>query len=125
MPKSLLPILAATVWISISEFVRNDELVRSLWVAHYRALGLTFPDTATNGMVWGLWSLAFAILIYFISKKYSVSETVLLSWFAAFPLMWLALGNLGVLPLATLWAAVPLSILETAVAVWIIRRLTV
>ncbi len=123
MYKSIIPIIAATGWISLSEFFRNEVLVKSLWVAHYRALGLTFPDAPINGAVWGVWSLAFATFVYLISKKYDARRATLVAWFAAFPLMWISLGDLGILPLATLWAAVPLSLLETFVAVLIIKKL--
>ncbi len=124
MKKLMLPIFASTIWISVSEFVRNDELVKSQWVAHYQTLGLTFPNTASNGLVWGLWSLAFAILIYIILQKFSLLQTIFISWFAAFVLMWLTIGNLGVLPYGILWAAIPLSLLETAIAAWITMRLS-
>jgi len=40
----ILPVLLATIWISISEFVRNELLLKSLWTNHYKELGLTFPS---------------------------------------------------------------------------------
>jgi hypothetical protein len=54
--KTILPILIATIWISISEFVRNEILVKSYWTSHYESLGMTFPSDPINGAIWGLWS---------------------------------------------------------------------
>jgi hypothetical protein len=41
-----------------------------------------------------------------------------------FVLMWMVIGNLGVLPAAILPVAVPLSMLEAFGAAWIIKKLS-
>lgn len=124
MKKTVLPILLAAVWISISEFVRNEFLLKNLWEEHYASMGQEFPSAPINGAVWGIWSLCFAIFIFFLLKKMSLNATVLLSWFAGFVFMWLVVGNLGVLPFEILPWAIPLSILETYLAAFIIAKLT-
>jgi hypothetical protein len=121
--KNLLPILLATIWISISEFVRNTFLLHKHWTDHYQNLGLTFPEQPINGAVWGIWSLCFAIAIFIFSKKYTLIQTALLSWFVGFVFMWLVLGNLGVLPFGMLVYAFPLSLLEAFIAAYICFRL--
>ena len=123
MPRSILSIFAATIWISVSEFVRNEFLLKSYWTDHYEALGMDFPDAPINGAIWGIWSLCFAIAIFVISKKYSLPKTTLLSWFVGFVLMWLVVGNMAVLPLGILPYAIPLSLLEAFLASWIIHKL--
>lgn len=121
---TILPILLATIWISISEFVRNELLFNDYWVHHYAKLGLTFPAEPINGIVWGIWSLCYAIGIYVISRKFVLWQTFLLSWWMGFVLMWLVVGNMAVLPYDLLWYAVPLSLLEAGVASWLIHRLS-
>ena len=123
LKKTILPILLATIWISVSEFVRNELLVKSYWTEHYKNLGLVFPSEPINGALWGLWSLFFAIVIFIISKKFSLIQTTLLSWFVGFVLMWLVIGNLGVLPMGVLYVAIPLSLLEAFLAAFIILKL--
>lgn len=122
--KTILPILLATIWISISEFVRNTFLLHDYWINHYNNLGLTFPEEPINGAVWGIWSLCFAIGIYIISQKFSLIQTTFLSWFVGFVFMWLVIGNMGVLPFGILPFAIPLSLLEVFLAVLIIRKLS-
>jgi hypothetical protein len=122
LKKTVLPILSATIWISISEFLRNEFLVKSYWIDHYKSLGFVFPAEPVNGAVWGLWSLLFAITIFIISKKFSLLQTFLLSWSVGFVLMWVVIGNLGVLPNNLLLYAIPLSLLEAFIAAWIIKR---
>jgi hypothetical protein len=118
----LLPIVLATTWISLSEFARNQLLLASYWNEHYRGLGLTFPAAPLNGAIWGLWSLLFAITVFLLAKRFTLLQTWLLGWFVGFVLMWVVLGNLGVLPFGLLVPAVPLSLLESFVAALVVKK---
>jgi hypothetical protein len=120
----VLPVLLATIWISLSEFVRNEFLLKSFWTEHYKSLGLDFPSAPVNRAVWGIWSLFFAVSIYIVSKKFSLLHTFILSWFTGFVLMWLVIGNMGVLPYSMLYFALPLSLLEAFIASLIIKKLS-
>ncbi|HQU52734.1 MAG TPA: hypothetical protein P5275_19550 [Saprospiraceae bacterium] len=119
---TVLPILLATSWISISEFVRNEFLLKSYWTGHYQNLGLTFPSEPINGAVWGIWSLVFAVVIFILSRKFNLWETTIIAWIAGFVMMWLVTGNMAVLPYGILPYAIPLSLLEAFLAAWIIRK---
>lgn len=121
--KTVAPVFLSGLWISFSEFVRNELLFKSFWVEHYRGLGLEFPSDPINNALWGIWSFGFAATIFIISKKFSLVHTTLIAWLAGFGLMWIVTGNLGVLPYKILYGAVPLSLLETFLAAWICRRM--
>lgn len=120
--KTILPILLATVWISISEFVRNEFLLKSYWTEHYQNMGLVFPSEPVNGAIWGLWSLFFAVAVFIIAQKFSLWQTTFLAWFVGFVFMWTVIGNMGVLPYGILPFAVPLSFLEAFLASFIIKK---
>lgn len=122
--KTIIPILLAASWISVSEFIRNEFLLKSYWVSHYQNLGMVFSTEPINGAIWGIWSLCFAVTIFILTQKFSLLQTTLLSWFIGFILMWLVIGNLGVLPLGILPIATPLSLLESFLASWIIKKLS-
>lgn len=122
--KTIIPIFFTTVWISLSEFVRNELLFKSYWVNHYTQKGLVFPSDPANGAIWGVWSLMLAITIFIIAKKFPLIQTFLISWFAGFVLMWIVIGNLGVLPFELLIFATPLSLLEAFIAALIIKKLS-
>jgi hypothetical protein len=124
MRKTILPILVATLWISLSEFARNELVLRSYWIAHYERLGLLFPSDPVNGAIWGLWSLLCAITIFLISKRFGLVETTFLAWFALFVTMWVVIGNLGVLPDGLLYIASPWSLVEAFVAALIIKKMS-
>ena len=120
--RSLLAILAATAWIALNEFVRNQLVLLDQWTAHYAALGLSFPVEPLNGAVWGIWSLAFAGVILVLAKRFSLLETAALAWSIGFVLMWLVIGNLSVLPSSILPIAIPWSLVEAFGAAWIVKR---
>lgn len=121
--KPVLAVILATIWISISEFVRNELLVKSYWTDHYEGLGLVFPSEPINGALWGLWSLLFALALWMLSKKFNLWQTAFIGWFMAFLMMWVVTWNMLVLPLGILPVAIPLSLLEAFVAAWIIKKL--
>lgn len=121
--KNPVAIILATLWISSSEFIRNEFLLKDQWVNHYQQLGLDFPDSPVNGAVWGLWSFLFACTIFLISRKFNWLETVMLAWVIGFVLMWVVIWNLLVLPLSILPWAIPLSMLECVGATWIIFKI--
>jgi hypothetical protein len=122
MNRKIISILLATLWISLSEFIRNQFILQEYWVEHYKKLGLTFPAAPVNGAVWGVWSLCFAIVVYFVARQFNLLAAAALSWCIGFLLMWLVIGNLGVLPYGILPIAIPLSMLEAFVAAWIIKK---
>jgi len=82
-----------------------------------------FPSEPVNRAVRGIWSLMFAVAIFFIGRNYTLAQTFLLSWFIGFVLMRVVIGNLGVLPPMILICAVPLSLLETFLASLIIKKM--
>lgn len=123
--KIILPIFLATVWISISEFVRNEFLLKTYWTDHYANMGLIFPSEPINGAIWGLWSLCFAISIYILAQKFTLTQTTFIAWFVGFVFMWIVIGNMNVLPFGILPFAIPLSILEAFLASLIVKKVKI
>jgi len=122
--RGIIAVILTGIWVNASEFLRNEVLLKTYWVNHYRSLGMTFPSEPKNGTIWVAWGFLFAIAIYFISRKFSLIQTTLISWFMAFVLMWVVTWNLNVLPGAILVYAVPLSLLEAFVGSYICRKLS-
>jgi hypothetical protein len=119
--KKIIVIILAALWITLSEFLRNEFLLLSYWTAHYHNLGIVFPNSALNGMIWMVWSILLAVVIFILATKFTMIQTTLLAWVSGYVLMWFVIGNLGVLPLRLLWFAVPLSFLEAFIATLIIK----
>ena len=115
--------MAAGIWITVSEFLRNEILFKNYWVEHYGSLGLKFATLPINGLLWMVWSFALAFMICKLLEKFSFHETMILAWLSAFVMMWITIYNLQVLPILLLIPAIPLSLVEVIVAGWIIKRL--
>jgi hypothetical protein len=113
--RSIIAVLLTGVWVNASEFIRNSVLLKQYWVDHYQSLGMTFPSEPVNGVMWIAWGFLFSVAIYWISRKFNLLHTTLISWFMAFVLMWFVAWNLQVLPVTLLVYAVPLSLLEAFV----------
>ena len=122
MKKTIVPVLFSGVWITVSEFVRNEFLFKSYWVDHYQSLNLKFQTLPLNGILWTVWSFILAYVILELLQKYSFLRTLLIAWLTAFVMMWITVYNLQVLPLMLLLIAVPLSLLEVVVAELIINK---
>lgn len=114
-----LRFILAGIWITASEFLRNQVLFPAYWVDHYHKLGLVFQTLPVNGVLWALWSFILAGLVYTLRKGFGAVTTTVITWVASFPLMWITLFNLQVLPMHLLFFAVPLSVLEVILAVLI------
>lgn len=122
--KSLLAVFVAGLWISFSEFLRNELILKHYWINHYQNLGLQFPSEPLNGFLWGVWSFILAFTLFWVGRKFDWLESALISWLMSFVLMWVVLGNMGVLPTQILYPAVPLSLIEVFFASFIIQQIT-
>ena len=122
--RNIMAVILTGIWVNASEFFRNEVLLKTYWIDHYRSLGMTFPSEPLNGMIWVAWGFLFAITIYIISRKFDLIKTTLISWFMAFVLMWIVTWNLNVLPSAILIYAVPLSLLEAFIGSYICIKMS-
>lgn len=123
MKRAIGSTIAAGIWITLSEFLRNEFLFKSYWLEHFTSMGLPFETLPINGILWMVWSFILAYVIFSLLQKLSFIKAMFLSWIAAFLMMWIALYNLQVLPLNLLLFAIPLSIIEVAVAGLIIEKM--
>jgi len=120
--KKIFAIIFAGAWITFSEFLRNEILFKSFWIEKYNQLGLVFTTTALNGILWSAWAMLGSWVIFELLEKFNWKKTFVITWVCYFVLMWIVIYNLQVLPIGIFVVAIPLSLLEIFVAIWIIRR---
>ena len=116
MKRSLLAVAAFGLWITASEFIRNELIFKHYWEEQFNGLGLTFNTLPVNGILWMVWSFGLALLLLKLLPKFSLMESVLLAWLPAFVMMWIVCYNLQVMPLGLLPFAIPLSLFEVWLA---------
>jgi hypothetical protein len=115
-------ILLAGIWITLSEFFRNEIILKNFWIDHYGNLNLKFETLPINGILWTVWSFLLAIFIFKLSQKFSKFETIMITWLVSFLMMWITLYNLQVFPISILSIAIPLSIFEVYLSYVIVKR---
>ncbi len=123
MKNHILAIFISGLWMNLSEFIRNELVIKNIWVDGFNEIGLTFPSAPINGATWGIWAFIFVGALSMLCKKFSVIESTLIAWVIGFVLLWIAMWNMGVLPKHLLYWAIPWSFLEVYIAALICTKL--
>jgi len=121
--KSTWQILLLALWINLAETARWILYSQAKFEALYRSLGLELPDKPINTILWLIWGVVIASLVFILSQKFTLVQTTLITWCAAFVLIWIVLWNFAILPLEILLIAAPLSLIEIFIAALISKKL--
>jgi hypothetical protein len=49
--------------MKVSEIIRNELLIKHLWVNGFKEIGLSFPSNPINGAIWGVWAFIFVSIL--------------------------------------------------------------
>jgi hypothetical protein len=120
--KFALAVVLAGIWMNISEFVRNELVIKQCWVDGFQELGLTYPSDPATGAIWALWAFVFVAFVVWLTTKFNLIKSTIIAWVLGFVLLWLAMWNLGVLPKGILYWAVPWSFVEVYIVAIIAKR---
>jgi hypothetical protein len=123
MKRYALAVLASGTWVNLCEFLRNEVVLKGQWEGLYEELGLEFPDAPINAALWVVWGFVFSACLVTLRQKLSSTETCLVGRVMGFVLMWIVIGNLQVLPLGILPIAVPWSMVEVGLAVFLAQQI--
>ena len=121
MKKYFLAVLLSGLWLNFFEFIRNEFLLLPIWIEGFKNIGLEFPLNFVNKAIWGVWGFVLVSILAWVVKKFSVLETTIIIWVMGFVLIWIALGNMGILPLKLLYGGIPLSFIEVYMATLICK----
>jgi hypothetical protein len=121
--KPVWQVLLLALWINLSETVRWILYSKPKFEALYRSMGLELPDKPINGILWMIWGVMIAFLVFILSQKFTLLQTTIITWLAVFVMIWIALWNYAILPLDILLIAAPLSLLEILIAALISKKL--
>jgi hypothetical protein len=116
-------ILLVAIWISLSGSVRWMLFARPKFEAHYKGMGLAYPNAPIINILWVVWAVLAAVLVVFLSKKFGVLHTFVLSWLVIFAMTWIVQWSSGVFPIGLLWVVIPWSLFEVLIAALIANKL--
>ena len=123
MKRYFLAVAASGVWMNASEFIRNELVIKHVWVGGFEEIGLSFPSAPVNGLVWVVWAFIFCAVLAALNMRFNVLKSAIICWVTGFGLLWIAMWNIGILPKGLLYWAVPWSFVEVYVAAFICSRI--
>jgi hypothetical protein len=120
--KAIWQILIVSLWINIFESLRWILFAKPDIDMHFKAANLVLPNGPINNILWLVWGIIIAVMIFIISKKYKVLQTTFIVWVTVYVMLWIALWNFAVLPIKILLLAVPLTFINVLVGALICNR---
>jgi hypothetical protein len=119
--KAIWQILLVSLWINIIETLRWILFAKPDIDMHFKAANLVLPNEPINNLLWLIWGIIIAVMIFIVSKKFKVLQTTFIVWITVYVMHWIALWNMAVLPINILWLAVPLTFINVLVGALISR----
>jgi hypothetical protein len=120
--KAIWQILLVSLWINIFETLRWMLFAKPDIDMHFKAVNLVLPNEPINNILWLIWGIIIAVMIFIISKKFKVFQTTFIVWITVYVMHWIALWNMAVLPINILWLAVPLTFINIFVGALICAK---
>ena len=115
LKKAIWEILLVSIWINIFETLRWMLFAKPEIDMHFKAANLVLPNEPINNLLWLIWGIIIAVMIFIVSKKFKVLQTTFIVWITVYVMHWIALWNMAVLPINILWLAVPLTFINVLV----------
>lgn len=113
--KTVWQIFVVSLWINIFETLRWVLFAKPDIDMYFKAANLVLPNQPINNILWMVWSIIMAVMIFIISKKFKVLQTTFIVWIIVYVMHWIALWNMTVLPINILWLAVPLTFINVLI----------
>ena len=123
MKRFWIAVVASGMWMNLSEFIRNEFVIKHVWIKGFEEIGLSFPSAPVNGLVWVIWTFIFCAVLTTLNMRFNALRSTIICWVTGFGLLWIAMWNIGILPKGILYWAVPWSFVEVYVAAFICNRI--
>ena len=123
MKRFWIAVVASGMWMNLSEFIRNEFVIKHVWIKGLEEIGLSFPSAPVNGLVWVIWTFIFCAVLTTLNMRFNALRSTIICWVTGFGLLWIAMWNIGILPKGILYWAVPWSFVEVYVAAFICNRI--
>jgi len=112
LKSSLTPIVVGCVWIAGCEYGINEYWLKSQWTDYLSGIGIAYPGSLENILVWMGWCLVYALTLRIMLSRFDVLLAGLTSWILVFGMTLISLANFGAMPTEMLKLYVPASLAE-------------
>jgi len=119
--KAIWPVVILSIWINVAETIRWMVFAKPYFVSHYQKMNIEPPGGPLYLIIWIVWGVLLAILIYIISRKFSWIETTIMVWLSVFSGMWIMLFNQSLVTFPVLLTLAAFCFIEILIAVLIAK----
>lgn len=120
--KTIWQIFLVSIWINIFETLRWILFAKPDIEVYFKSNNFLLPNESLNNILWLVWGVIIAVMIFIISKRYKVLQTTFIIWITVYVMHWIALWNMAVLPIKILFLAIPLTFINVLVGVLISKH---
>jgi len=119
--KTIWQITILSVWINVAETIRWIVFAKPYFVSHYQKMNIEPPSGLLYLIIWFVWGVLLALLVYIISRKFSLIETTIIVWLSVFSGIWIMLFNQSLVTFPILFAIAAFCFIEIFIAVLITK----
>jgi len=100
--KAIWQVIILSIWINLAETIRWIAFAKPYFVKHTQNMNIEQPSGPLYLLIWFVWGILVALLIYIISQKFSYLRTTVIIWFSVFSGVWIMLINLRIVTIPIL-----------------------
>ena len=91
--KAIWQVIILSIWINLAETIRWIAFSKPYFVNHTQNMNIEQPSGPLYLIIWFVWGVLLALLIYIISRKFSFIETTIIIWLSVYSGIWIMLFN--------------------------------
>lgn len=110
--KSIWQVIIISIWINVAETIRWLVFAKPYFLSHFQRMNIEPPGGPLNLIVWFIWGILVALLIYILLKKFPLIKTTIIIWLSVYSGIWIMLFNLKVLSYCILAAMAAFCFIE-------------
>ena len=93
--KAIWQVIILSIWINVAETIRWIAFAKPYFASHYQNMNIEPPSGPLYLIIWSVWGVLLALLIYIISQKYSFVKATFIIWLSVYSGIWIMLFNLS------------------------------
>jgi len=110
--KAIWQVIILSIWINLAETIRWMAFAKPYFVSHYQNMNIEPPGGPLYLIIWFVWGVLLALLIYLITQKFSYVKATFIIWLSVFSGIWIMLFNLRLVTLPVLLAIAAFCFIE-------------
>ncbi len=100
--KTIWLVIIISIWINAAETIRWILFAKPYFLKYFQNRNIEPPGGLLYLIIWLVWGILISVIIFNISKKFSLLKSTLIIWFAVFSGIWIMLFNLKVITIPVL-----------------------